>query len=158
MFNPLEDEKFQLGVIALASISIVAFLTSIVSEIPPEISPPVRRIVAEDAGGNEPANSGGETVVESPRATEAPAAPVAPVVAAEDDAAPFPAALRLDMSAGGEGIAKATANPHDAGSKITPSLHRVKKSVREKAPSHVKPVMKRPIWDGPLPNKKSDAP
>ena len=155
MFNPLEDEKFQLGVVALASISIVAFLTSIVSEIPPEISPPVRRIVAADAGGNEPTNSGGEPVAEPPRVTEAPAAPV---VAAEDDAAPFPAALRLDMSAGGEGISKATANPHEASSKITPLHQRVKRSPREKAPSHVRPVMKRPIWDGPLPNKKSDAP
>jgi hypothetical protein len=123
--------------------------------MPPEISPPVGRIVAEDAGGSEPTNSGDEPVAESPRVTEAPGAPV---VAAEDDAAPFPAALRLDMSAGGEGISKATAIPHEASPKVARSLRRVKKSLREKAPSRVKPVMRRPIWDGPLPNKKSDAP
>lgn len=155
MFNPLEDEKFQLGVIALASISIVGFLTSIVSETPPEISPPVGRIVAEDASGSEPANSGGEPVAESPRVSEAPAAPV---VATEDNAAPFPAALRTDMSSGVEPNAKAIANPHEINPKFAPSLRQVKKSLREKSPPRVKAMVKRPIWRGPLPNKKSDAP
>lgn len=155
MYNPLEDERVQLGVIAVASISIVAFLMSIASERPPEISMPAQPLVTETSPGSQTISDGAAPVVEAPRPGEAP---IASVGAVEENVAPLRAALRIETPAGEEAIVKTPVNVPEAQQKKIHSARRPTVRFRKSSPRHFSSAMNRPIWQGPLPNKKGEAP
>lgn len=155
MYNPLEDERVQLGVIALASISIVAFLTSIAWERTAEISPPLRPVVTEPTAGSEATNSGAAAVAETPRPS---ATPVTTVGAEEESVAPLRAALQVDTPTAEEASVRTFVQLPKARPKGLISGRRATVRLRKSAPEHFSSAMNKPNWQGPLPNKKSDAP
>lgn len=155
MYNPLEDERVQLGVIALASISIVAFLTSIASERTAQISPPLRPVVTEPIAGSDATSSGAVPVAEAPRPSETP---VTTVGAEEESVAPLRAALQFDTPAVEEAPVRTIVQLPKARPKGLISGRRVTVRLRKSAPQHFNSAINKPNWQGPLPNKKSDAP
>ncbi len=155
MYNPLEDERVQLGVIAVASISIVAFLMLIASDRPAEISSPGRSLVTETSPGAQTKSGDAAPVVEASRPIETP---IASVGAAEESIAPLRAALRIETPAGDDATVKTPLKVPEAQQKKHHPGRRVTIRLRKSTPWHVNSATNRPSWTGPLPNKKDDAP
>lgn len=152
MFNPLEDERVQLGVIGLASVGIVAFLTSLASERPPEKAPALAPAPADivDVGPAAP-----QVELSTVPSVIADSTPVeaAPVVV---EAAGIRASFPVDAATPAREMGAVAADVQ----KPRPVVQHPARLL-EKGPSKRKPVRRitalRPqSWSGPLPNKKSD--
>jgi hypothetical protein len=153
MFNPLEDERVQLGVIGLASVGIVAFLTSLASERPPEKAPALAPTPAD-------------VVDVGPAAVPRVELSTVPSVIA--DATPVEAAPAVVEAAGiRTSFPVDAATPARAVGAVAADVQKPRPVAQhparllEKSPSKRKPMrhitaLRPQSWSGPLPNKKSD--
>jgi hypothetical protein len=161
MFNPLEDERVQLGVIGLASVAIVSFLTSLAWEAPPEKGPALARapvdvvdvgaaVVARDEVPSVPSVTAEAPPAEAPRE----------VVEAAGIRTSFPlesaTPSRVESATPSREVGEVSAEVP----KPRPVVHSPAR-IEEKGPQKRKPVrhmtaLRPQSWLGPLPNKKGD--
>lgn len=153
MFNPLEDERVQLGVIGLASVGIVAFLTSLASERLPEKAPALAPAPADIVDVGPAAVPQVElSTVPSVIADSTPVEAAPAVVEAAGIRASFPvdaATPAREMDA----VAADVPKPRPV---VQHPARLLEKSPSKRKPARRITALRPQSWSGPLPNKKSD--
>jgi hypothetical protein len=166
MFSPLEDEKFQIGVIFVASISIVAFLLQLASQNVPEAVPIARTAAPELSEKAEPVAGIPDRGTEEARPRDLPPQSDEAI---DDAALSMRASLPLPSLRGAEGdeaiqgpywgsgqLRIARNDAHKA-RYLRRGVGRSEEVVQKKgrARRSKRGFLQEP-WQGPLPNKKGD--